>query len=55
MLALKYVSHESEGIRGLHKENNKIRYCYFFIQNMESVCGDTETLKIAMKALKMLI
>ena len=54
MLALKYVSHSSEGLKGLHRKNNKIRYCEFFIERMERVCIGRETLKIAMKALKVI-
>lgn len=52
MLALKYVSHSSEGLKGLHQKDDKIRYCEFFIEKMERVCIGRETLKIAMKALK---
>lgn len=54
ILALKYVSHGSEGKTGLHMKNNQIRYGCFFIEKMESACGDAEALKLAMKTLKLI-
>lgn len=54
LLALKYVSHGTEGLKGLHMKNDLISYCCFFIEKMEGVCGDAEAFKLAMKTLKLI-
>lgn len=54
ILALERVSHCSEGTKGVHTKNSRIKFCCWYSDKIEDSCNTDATMKLAMKTLKLI-